>query len=201
MSSNNISLSVTLNWILNIKNSVLQISLLMITGVFLMGCQTISQYFPTPALPPTPTILPQGCPPECENIDLSGKDLSMTKLAGSNFNGANLDRTNLSRVNLGGANLESVHLLNADLRFSNLAGAWLRYSDLRGADLTGADLRGADLLKTNLGGANFSRADISGANLLMSNLSGIKLRGAKYDNTTKWPPDFDPVAAGAVIKE
>ena len=57
-------------------------------------------------------------------------------------------------------------------------------SKLEGADLSGLDLSGADLFRARLIDAELSRANLS---------------GAKYDNDTKWPEGFDPVAAGAVF--
>ncbi len=55
-----------------------------------------------------------------------------------------------------------------------------------GADLRDIDLRGADLIKANLSGAD---------------LRGADLREAKYNANTKWPDDFDPEAAGAVMAD
>ena len=58
--------------------------------------------------------------------------------------------------------------------------------NLRGAALRGADLRGADLRDVNL-----TNADLEYTFLL----------GAFYDESTVWPDDFNPVAAGAMLIE
>ena len=43
------------------------------------------------------------------------------------------------------------------------------------------------------------RANLLGANLTGANLSVANLTLAKYDDNTKWPDGFDPVAAGAFL--
>lgn len=76
------------------------------------------------------------------------------------------------------------YLRHAQLGNSNLSGANLRATYLQDANFQGADLSYADLRAARLGGADFT-----GANLL----------GAKYSNSTVWPDDFDPKAAGAIL--
>ena len=87
----------------------------------------------------------------------------------------------LRRANLFRANLEG-----AVLRDAILWRAFLWRANLEGAILSGAVLRGAILRGANLSGANLYRAD---------------LKGATYTATTTWPEGFDPVAAGAILKE
>ncbi|MDP6417555.1 MAG: pentapeptide repeat-containing protein [Gammaproteobacteria bacterium] len=55
--------------------------------------------------------------------------------------------------------------------------------------LEGADLRELDLRNTSLQGLNLTGADLSRADL----------RLARYNEETRWPAGFDPVAAGAVL--
>jgi hypothetical protein len=101
----------------------------------------------------------------------------------------------------------------AYLRGAELRGAFLGGVDLFGADLVAADLRGAELSGANLSDADLRGADLRGANLCAADLSDAKLlaadlrdtllraanfEGALYDNSTAWPDDFDPVAAGAI---
>ena len=62
--------------------------------------------------------------------------------------------------------------------------------------LQGSDLSGLELSKAKLHEADLRKADLQGANLSEANLSGTK-----YDADTKWPEDFDPVAAGAVLMD
>lgn len=106
-------------------------------------------------------------------------------------------------VNKGGINLVGADLGNENLRASNLYEAHLRGANLHRADLTVANLRGADLRDANLSQSHLSYADLSGADL-----RGTDLREARrcrtnfslavYDNSTRFPYGFDPVAAGMV---
>ena len=102
--------------------------------------------------------------------------------------------------------------------------AYLAFADLAGADLFRVNLKGANLSRANLSGANLSHspldaggtlflpfseqdrfslmlgANLSGANLSGANLSGANLSGATADQNTRWPDDFDPVAAGVTFE-
>lgn len=93
----------------------------------------------------------------------------------------NLRSHYLRNASLHGADLNHGNLSKAFLRAANLSAANLSHADLWDANLRDADLRGADLRGTNLGVAN--------------------LRGAIFDQSTKWPTGFDPIAAGAVSRE
>ena len=164
-------------------------------------------------------------------IDLSGADLSRIDLREiglihADLSKVNLNRADLSRViliqadlteadlteaDLTGALLLHTNLIFADLKGGNLRGAILNDANLSGADLSGAVLSGAvlnraDLRGTNLSGANLGAASLSGADLGATGLSradlgATSLNGATYDETTLWPKDFDPDAAGAVKGE
>lgn len=98
------------------------------------------------------------------------------------------------------ATLTNARMSGADLSRARLIGA-----NLSGADLSKADLIGANLCKANLSGANLSEARLvfsylMGADLSGANLHNADLKEAKYDQTTKWPEGFDPIAAGAILK-
>ena len=58
-----------------------------------------------------------------------------------------------------------------------------------GQDLSGANLEKADL----------SRADLSGVNFTGVSLSWTTISEAIYDETIKWPKDYNPETAGAVL--
>ena len=72
---------------------------------------------------------------------------------------------------------------------------------LERADFTHAALRGAKvhggLIGADLNHANLRGADLSNAVLVDSRERAI-FTGAEYDGRTKWPPGFDPEAAGAI---
>lgn len=123
---------------------------------------------------------------------LEKADLSLADLSGANLILANLSGTDLMLANLGGASLSGANLCGAVL-----SGAYLARANLIGANLKWAVMNGVDLKESNL-----YQADLSGANLTLANLSGAYLRkarleGARYDEATRWPDGFDPVAAGA----
>ena len=105
-------------------------------------------------------------------VSLVGADLSKAKLVKARLPGITLAYTNLREANFADCIMPSANLMGANLRGANLARAMLYNSRFIGADVSGADLREA-----KLGNAEF-------------NLT-------KYDDATKWPAGFDPVAAGA----
>ena len=122
----------------------------------------------------------------CPGCDLTGVDLSRSRLQyadlrTANLTGARLTQTNLYRANLAGARLVDAQLSGVDLSFANLSGANLSHAFLRGdIYLFGffderPDLRGADLR-----GANFSSA-------LFFN---VRLEGAIMDDATIMPTGF-----------
>jgi hypothetical protein len=116
-----------------------------------------------------------------------------------------LSRTDLRRVTVDGS-LQGVNLMRANLQFAILPGgdlrnAWLNWANLQKAILQDADFRGAALTDADLRGANLRDADLreaglSGADLREALLQNTKLQQAMTDARTRWPDDFDPVAAG-----
>jgi uncharacterized protein YjbI with pentapeptide repeats len=58
-------------------------------------------------------------------------------------------------------------------------------------------LESAPLVGAYLAGANLKRANLRGANLQGADLDGADLEGADYDDSTRWPINFDPVKTGA----
>lgn len=98
-------------------------------------------------------------------------------------------------------------------------------SDLSNAYFTGASISGCDFTEAKLSGSSFDRANITSvvfdhaqladpSHLLVAIFSNTRLSGvdfstaqgtefavftgASYDKSTKWPPTFDPVKAGAI---
>ena len=131
-------------------------------------------------------------------------------LSGANLSFANLDWANLSNANLSNANLKKASLTKAKLSEANLSGAILENAWLDGANLIKANLAGANLyqaylvgVKLNgviLQGANLKQANMEGTDLSETDLTGVNLFWVYYDENTKWPSGFDPVAAGATLK-
>jgi len=113
--------------------------------------------------------------------------------AGQNLSGADLQQANLTNVQLSQANLSEANLSQSDLWQADLKQANLFKANLREATLSRADFSGA-----NLEGADFGNADLRGADLSKAlNLERADLTGARYDENTQWPADFNPQAAGA----
>src|SRR5262249_37763619 len=104
------------------------------------------------------------------------------------------------------ADLTGAILAGSDVRGANLRGADLTRASLEGANLRNASLRAAILVDANLTGADmrvwtdFPSADLCGANRSGTHLSmrGPILKAAAYDNSTRWPENFDPRSRGAL---
>lgn len=86
----------------------------------------------------------------CPGCDLSGANLTGTKLVNADLSGANLKGADLSGADLRGVILEGANLNGANLKEAILVGANLRSSNLEGANLSGANLSNADLRNANL---------------------------------------------------
>jgi uncharacterized protein YjbI with pentapeptide repeats len=136
-----------------------------------------------------------------KRADLSWADLREAFLTDAGLNKANLSSANLSRARLVVADLREAFLVRADLSNADLAGADLREAVLPGADLSEANLFDADLSGAKLFDANLIEADLRGANLRGAYLSRANLRTARFSPDTKWPENYDPEAAGAVLIE
>jgi len=143
---------------------------------------------------------------ELENVNLSG-----VLLDGCNFEGATLTYADLRGASLVRADLPSALLRWANLRAANLSYADLEDVDLSGASLTAANLTGAILTgayvdgETELSGVNFTDAilhgfKIVGADLSRADLSNALVEEATYNAQAKFPPGFDPVERGMVLR-
>jgi uncharacterized protein YjbI with pentapeptide repeats len=158
---------------------------------------------------------------DLNGADLSGAHLNMADLYGSALIVADLGGANLHQANLGKANLTEARLVVTNLTEADLTGADLHGANLEGADLIGANLRQADLRDSIMIVANLVEADLSGAILTGANLEAAELmdanlqgadlsrtnmkrtalRGARYNNQTKWPKGLNLAELGAVLIE
>lgn len=136
-------------------------------------------------------------------LDLSKADLSNVyfSLGFTDLGFVNLIEADLKRAFLVGAKLNGANLYLADLRGAFLGGTNLSGANLFSAQMEKADLRLADLSFTNcdfafLDGADLREAILTFANLHTASLDGAKFSGAKYNQFTKFPDDFDPKANG-----
>ncbi|MFH2039330.1 MAG: pentapeptide repeat-containing protein [Chloroflexota bacterium] len=103
------------------------------------------------------------------------------------------------KPNLRGADLQNANLTSFNLFKANLANANLNGAILVSANLKAAILQGTKLINANLSQAFLNNANLIGADLSEADLTNAVLTNARYDDTTIWPNDFDPVAAGAIL--
>jgi uncharacterized protein YjbI with pentapeptide repeats len=124
---------------------------------------------------------------------LEGADLSSARLVGADLRGANLHHANLSF-----ASLQDADLREADLAHARLINTSLWDADLRGANLVGAQFRDRGWLYRSQSGwraaLGFDRLRTGSVDQLL----GANLRGAGYDETTVWPPDFPAEERGCI---
>jgi len=158
-----------------------------------------------------------------EEAHLVRANLMEANLEEANLKGANLVRAYLvsaymQETYLREANLRGVDLVTANLEGADLVGANLEKANLVGTNLEKANLEGANLEGANLEGANLEGANLKSANLFGTNLSNAHLQKAQYTDKstsqktckeiykdypcpTTFPLDFDPKAAGMVLKK
>lgn len=119
-----------------------------------------------------------------QGADVTSASFSGAQATGADFHGATIKATGLQSADFSGANFQDTDLGNSSFQNSKLVGANLRgakgIGDVLKADLRGADLRGAVFTCT----AYY--------------MEGCKLKGAKFDKSTRWPAGFDVAASGAV---
>ena len=97
-----------------------------------------------------------------------------------------------------------VNLYEADLTGAFLDGAVIQanliHSRIQSLDFSAVDLsRGVTLWDTDVRGVDFSNRDLGGSDLRSADLSTAILDGAdlsrvRWDESTRWPTEFDPAA-------
>ncbi|WP_082472135.1 pentapeptide repeat-containing protein [Paenibacillus bovis] len=70
---------------------------------------------------------------------------------------------------------------------------------MAGAHFKNARLCHADLTDADVWNTNFEGAQLMGAVMLCNRMEDIMLKEAKYDESTIWPPSFNPLEYGAVL--
>lgn len=117
-----------------------------------------------------------------DEVNLDEGDLRDVNLSNSNLSYASMVRANLSGANLSHTNLSDAELDSACLNKADLSQAVLESANLASANLSEANLRNANLSYSNLKAADLGKADLRGADL----------EDVKYDETTRFPEDFNP---------
>ena len=149
------------------------------------------------------------------NADLREANLKDTGLQGADLRGANLQGAIIEGTYLQGVDLREAILSETDIGPVNVSSADLRAADLRGARLacrdcgvwstamssnfSRADLRGLDFGYTRIDSSVFDEADLRGADLGSTRGKPLSLRGAMYDDRTRFPDNIDPVAWDMVL--
>lgn len=156
--------------------------------------------------------------------DLQMRDFSNKPLDGANFEDANLFLAKFVNASLAKANFQGADLTSASLDGAKAAGADFRGATLKSAGMQAADFSGANFQDTDLGNISFQNSKLVGANLRGAKgiadvqkadlrgadlcgavftctayyMEGCKLKGAKFNQNTRWPAGFDVAASGAV---
>jgi uncharacterized protein YjbI with pentapeptide repeats len=129
-------------------------------------------------------------------VDLSNTVLVWGELSEADLREANLSGCTLSAAKLRGAKLAKANLSGADLSMADLQGA-----DLREANLSSAELRQANLSKADLRGANLTDATLVWGDSTVDGVFPGNLTGAKYNDATVWPGNFNPAKQGMVFQD
>lgn len=149
---------------------------------------------------------------DLSNVDMQHVELKKQLMKGatiqfSHFEHSNLTNAELERSKLQSSNFSHANLSDANLRYTQMQTIKIeRYSDQDnshhvvqnkqwtgkdGAIFDGANLSNADLSFSYIGDVDFSKA----------NLTGTKLVLAQIGCNSKWPKDFSPTKAGAILEE
>lgn len=109
------------------------------------------------------------------------------------FRGGRFDRASLRGCDFTGADFSRASLKHANLSDAALMSVRFDFADMSESNLANADLSGASLVETNLWNADLRGANLSAAGAI----SMANIRGAMFDQRTRWPEGFDPLIAGA----
>ena len=133
-----------------------------------------------------------------DGAKLAWADLRSANLKDAVLNATSLYGADLRDADLQGTAMEMVSLFSVDLRGANLRDARLgcqdcnRVSSLINSNLKGADLRGAHFGNSFIDATVFDEADLRGADLAVARGLPRSLRGALYNDSTRWPERIDP---------
>lgn len=133
-------------------------------------------------------------------VDLSHLNLRLVKLDGARLDGAKLRGRWRPSVIAGPASLwhavvddtERTVLERFSAEDAKLAGADLTWAQLRKGHLRRADLRDATVVEADVREADLREADLRGTDFTDSAMDGADLRGALWDESTKWPAGLRP---------
>lgn len=117
-----------------------------------------------------------------QSMDVSNSYYVDRDLSGFNFQYSNFDNSDFSHATLIGLDIEGGSYQKANFEYANLTNARFTAVNFTEASFTHADLSNVTLKEVDFSSANLDEA---------------KLTGLCFDANSKWPPGFDPLAAGA----
>jgi len=147
---------------------------------------------------------------DLNNSDLSGSEFHFADLRNAIIDDANIDHTSFWEANLEGIDLSGMKIMSVYFEKSNLTNAKIINTKLYDSHLVNTKLNGVNLKNSALIGCCIAGANLRDSNLCGTDLSDTKLTykftkerggrfvgypimdGAKYSNSTKFPPGFDP---------
>lgn len=167
-------------------------STLMIAGCVLLGCLLwLTAVTLTRSADPAPGYKNKAM----SGSRFGGKDLTAADFSYSVITDANFEKAKLRKAVIKYASASDARFEGADLQ-----GAEFRYSVLSDARFRGADCRGADFRHCVLADADFSGADLRGAKFSGPSFAARFDAKTVYDEATKFPEGFDPVAQGLTLR-
>lgn len=120
--------------------------------------------------------------PALRDIEAQNYNFSGMKFSGFEFNGGNFDGSNFSNTSI-----KNATLINGSYQNTNFENADLTHAELHNVNFSGASFDHAVLSEATLDNVDFSNA----------NFEGVVMTDVVFDEKTKFPEGFDPLAAGA----
>lgn len=153
--------------------------LLFLVLVISTNCQANIYRWDTRRVIPGTELIELGSAAEFLNLDLEHAQVCCS-LFESNFSGSNLSHARFWTKSVFGT--PSADLTNAIFDYTRLTNASLHHANLSGVSLIGADLSNAGIFSPSL-----ESAIVDGSTI--------------YNQWTRFPDDFDPIAAGLTLRE
>lgn len=144
-----------------------------------------------------------------QNADFTEAFLGKADLTGVTATGSKFIKSNLTEADLTTGQFEDALFMNAILQQATLKQVVFYEANLSGANLTGTRVHNSNLARANLRYAvfdnvvveetSFMGANVNGANFgLTSSLGANRMTGAYFDDATRFPENFEPLAHGLV---
>lgn len=122
-------------------------------------------------------------------------DFDSAQFERSIFQKVEFDGSVMSDVNMTAATIDEVAFYAVYAYGAKFAGAQLRKVSFCGSNLVGADFSSAMFEGVLFGKDNTGhKTNLSGANLSDVNLCDVVFDGVEYDDSTKFPANFDPAS-------